>query len=208
MLRLIFLRDLFLSFRHAGGAFSVLAFFASVVLLFSFALGPEVLRVHAAAIAAAAVLLSMLLALPLVFERDTEDGTLEQYALLPIASEWLVASKIVAFWAAFLLPVIVSVGVVSVMAGVEAESWQCLVARLLLASPALAAFSVLGAALTLGGRGGGLAQALILLPLTMPPLIFVTAGGEGALPGLLLAGLSCAAMPLSCWVAGMLVGEG
>ena len=58
-------------------------------------------------------------------------------------------------------------------------------AGLLLGTPILSLLGALGAALTLGLRSGGMLLILIVLPLTMPALIF----GAGAV-GAVEAGLS------------------
>ncbi len=195
MIYLIFTRDVKLAFRRGGGAFAALAFCLMVFAVFAFSLGPVALHEHAARIAAVAVLLSCLLSLPNLFERDAEDGTLEQYMLSGTTLEWLVLAKLAAFWVASALPLILLAPLLALMGGLPGEAATQLAWALLLATPALCAVGALGAALT----RGGITQALVVLPLFIPPLIFVAEAGRGGAYALLF-GMSLIAVPLACLV--------
>ena len=70
-------------------------------------------------------------------------------------------------------------------------------------TPSLSLLGAIGAALTLGLRGGGILLSLLVLPLSVPVLVFATgavqaeAAGLSAQPYLLvLAGLLAAALAL------------
>lgn len=202
MLASIFLRDLLFAFRY-GAAGGGLAFFLLVFLLFSFALGPEALPQAAPAIISVSLLLSLLLSLPQLYEKDQENGLLEQYLLLPLAAEWLALAKILAYWAAHALPLLIASPLL--MAAANAELPDYFILRLIVASLAINATASISAALTLQHRKGGLARALILLPLTIPPLIFATTltNAMQALP--LLAAWALLWLPVSCYVSALLM---
>ena len=83
-----------------------------------------------------------------------------------------------------------------------------LVASLLLGTPVLSLVGAIGAALTLGLRGGGVLVSLLVLPLSIPVLIFGSGAvgahtsGLGASAHLnLLAGLLAGALVLAPWAA-------
>ena len=116
---LLFTRDLALAYRRGGGALAAAGFCLVAFCVFAFALGPEVLHASAHAVLAVAVFLACLLALPGLFARDAQDGTLEQYLLAPAPLEALVAAKLAAFWCAFALPLLALTPLLALMAGMS-----------------------------------------------------------------------------------------
>ncbi|MET0209041.1 MAG: heme exporter protein CcmB, partial [Burkholderiaceae bacterium] len=153
------------------------------------ALGPGVLWV--------AALLASLLSLPRLFAADLSDGTLEQMALSPWPLPAIVSGKIAAHWLTSGLPVVLLAPLLGLQYALDAASLTTLTLGLLLGTPILSLLGAIGAALTLGLRGGGALLALLILPLCVPVLIFgagavdaVRAGmGAGASFSLLAAGL-------------------
>jgi heme exporter protein B len=200
MFLLIFTQTLKLSFRKGGGAMGACAFYVMAATLFTFALGPQAAGHYAPAMLAVALLLATVTALPLLFERDWEDCTLEQYLLQPVLLEFVVLAKLAGAWAAQMLPMLLVSPLLALMAGVS--DMRALL-PLLLASPTLMAIGAIGAALTLGARRGGLLQALVVLPLMVPVLIFASGEGQGNL--LFLTGLLCASIPLSAFTCAALM---
>ena len=67
--------------------------------------------------------------------------------------------------------------------GLPADTIAVLVASLLLGTPVLSLVGAIGAALTLGVRGGGLLVALIVLPLYVPALVFGAGAVDANLAG-------------------------
>lgn len=204
MFRLILTQTLAHAFRKGGGAFGTCAFYIIILTLFTFALTPQGMQAHAGAVMCVAMLLASITALPLMFERDYEDGTLEQYLLWPVALEVLVLAKILGQWLAIILPILL----VSPLAALFADlGWQQnlqALSMLLLASPSMVAIGAVAAAITIGARRGGLLQALITLPLYVPILIFAaSAGGQGAM--LFLGGMLLASVPLACLLCALLI---
>jgi len=107
------------------------------------------------------------------------------------------AAKSTAHWLLTGLPLIVATPLVGLLFGMSGPALLALVAGLLLGTPILSLLGALGAALTLGLRSGGMLLILIVLPLTMPALIFgagavtnveagLSAGGHFSLLGALL----------------------
>jgi len=153
-------------------------------------------------------LLASLLALPRLLAADYHDGTLEQIALSPYPLAALVSGKIAAHWLTTGLPLVVLTPLFALPYGLDGEAIVVLAAGLALGTPILSLLGAIGAALTLGARGGGSLLALLILPLYAPVLIFgagaadaVRAGvGAGAHLSLLGAGL-LVAIAAAPWAA-------
>src|SRR5262249_58327589 len=111
----------------------------------------------------------------------------------------LVFGKIVAHWLTTGLPVSVLAPVLSIQYAMDNEAKTVLTAALLIGTPILSLLGAIGAALTLGVRGGGTLLALLILPLYAPVLIF----GAGAVDAV-RAGISASAH-LSLLGAGLLL---
>lgn len=193
-----------LAFRKGGGALGGMAFYIIIVCLFTFALGPEGMRAHAGAVMCVALLLSNVTSLPLMYERDHEDGTLEQFLLQPVLLEILVLARICGQWVASVFPMLAVSPVLAAMAGLSASQTADAMLLLTLASPTIVALGSVAAALTIGNRRGGLLQALVVMPLYIPLLIFAaSAGQQGAL--MFLTAMMLASLPLSCLISSALI---
>lgn len=189
-------RDLLLAWRGRADVLVTLAFFVIVVCLFPFGVGAETnqLRAIAPGVLWVAALLSTLLSLHRLFAQDHADGTLEQLLLSPEPTALWVLAKIVAHWIVTGLPLVLAAPALALLFDVGQGALVVLTLSLALGSPILALLGAVGAALTLGLRGGGVLLALLVLPLFVPVLIFgagsvdAELGGTGAAAHLLLLG--------------------
>ena len=205
-------RDLLLAWRGRADVLVTLAFFVVVVCLFPFGVGaePNQLRAIAPGVLWVAALLSTLLSLHRLFAQDHADGTLEQLLLTPEPTVLWVVAKICAHWIATGLPLVIVAPGLALLFDVEQGALGVLILSLALGTPILALLGAVGAALTLGLRGGGMLLALLVLPLFVPVLIFGAGAvdahlsgvgaqahllllGGGLLGALALAPLACAA---------------
>lgn len=200
---LIAMQSIKLSFRKGGGAFGACAFYIITVTIFTFAIGPNAINTYAKPVMCIAMLLSVITTLPLLFERDYEDGTLEQLLLQPVLLEILVAAKISGQWFSHIIPIIAVSPLLALMSGLSIEQGYELIITLFIASVAVVSLGAIGAALTIGSKRGGLLQALIVMPLYVPVLIFAATGGQGAI--LFLTGLSFFSIPFSCYICSTLI---
>ena len=171
-------RDLLLALRRKSEVLTSLFFFVIVVSLFPLGIGPEpaLLKKIAPGVLWVAALLSTLLGLPRLFAADHLDGTLEQMALSPSPLALLIAGKILAHWLLCGLPLVLLAPLLGLQFALEGQTLFILSLSLLLGTPLLSLIGAMGAALTLGVRGGGVLLALLVLPLYIPTLIF----GAGA----------------------------
>lgn len=179
-------RDLILAMRRRSDLFTTLFFFVMVVSLFPLGIGPELktLRLIAPGVVWVAALLASMLALERLFASDHADGTLEQMLLCPQPLSLLVLGKVFAHWLVTGLPLVIMAPVLGIQYDLSAEALGVLIFSLLLGTPALSLIGAIGAALTLGLRGGGVLLSLLVLPLYIPVLIFGAGAVEASTSGL------------------------
>lgn len=203
-------RDLRLALRRRSDVLTTLFFFVIVSTLFPLGVGPEaaLLRILAPGILWVGALLASMLSLGRLFALDFADGTLEQMLLAAEPLPIIVIGKVLAHWLVSGLPLVLLAPLLALQFDLPAASIAVLVSSLLLGTPTLSLVGSIGAALTLGVRGGGVLVALLVLPLYVPVLIF-GAGAVGAQAAglgssshlLLLGGLLALAAALSPWAA-------
>lgn len=179
-------RDLTLAMRRRSDVLTILFFFVIVVSLFPLGIGPEMntLRLIAPGVVWVAALLASMLALERLFAIDYADGALEQMLLAPQPLSLLVLGKVTAHWLVTGLPLVLMAPVLGIQYDLSPDGLQALVITLLLGTPALSLIGAIGAALTLGLRGGGVLVSLLVLPLTIPVLIFGAGAVEATVSGL------------------------
>ena len=170
----LFLRDLLLSIRSGGGFGLGVAFYLILVVLVPLAVGPEMdtLSEISHGILWIGALLSCLLTLDRVFALDYEDGSLELLITSPAPVEWIVFNKIVVNWITSLLPLVMISPLLGILLGLPVNGFLWVPLSLLIGTPALSAIGVFGAALTIGIKRGGILLSMIVLPFTMPVLVF------------------------------------
>ena len=178
-------RDLLLAGRRRSEVLTALFFFVVVVSLFPIGIGPEpaLLRRIGPGVLWVAALLATLLGLPRLFAADHADGTLEQMALSSQSFAMQMVGKVAAHWLLCGLPLVVLAPVLGLQFGLAADQLGILMLSLLIGTPLLSLIGSIGAALTLGVRGGGVLLSLLVLPLFIPALVFgagsVEAQGAG-----------------------------
>ena len=179
-------RDLLLAMRRKSEVLTTLFFFVIVVSLFPLGIGPELglLRKIAPGVLWVAALLATMLSLGWLFAADYADGTLEQMLLSPTPLGIMVAGKIVAHWLVSGLPLVLIAPLLGLQFDLAPQALAVLVVSLLLGTPLLSMIGAIGAALTLGVRGGGVLVSLLTLPLYIPALIFGAGAVEADISGL------------------------
>jgi heme exporter protein B len=179
-------RDLTLAMRRKADVLTTLFFFLIVVSLFPLGVGPEMetLRQIAPGVIWVAALLASMLSLGRLFSDDYQDGTLEQILLEPHPLSVLVLSKVFAHWVLSGLPLVIFSPLLGMQLGLDGEAIVLLMITLTLGTPAMSLIGAVGAALTLGLRGGGVLISLLVLPLYIPILIFGAGAVESQSAGL------------------------
>jgi heme exporter protein B len=189
LLVLVIRRDLVLAMRRRADVLTTLIFFVMVVSLFPLGVGPELdmLRKMAPGVLWVAALLASMLSLGRLFSADYLDGTLEQMMLAPQSLSMLVLGKMTAHWMVSGLPLVLMAPVLGLQFDMTVQALGVLIVGLMLGTPILSMLGAIGAALTLGLRGGGVLLSLLVLPLCIPVLIFGTGAVEAISSGLSIA---------------------
>lgn len=177
----VFLRDLRLALRRRVEALLPVVFFLVAISLFPLGVGPEpqVLREIAAGIVWVSALLASMLSVSSLYASDHADGSLEQMMLSGHSGTLIAAAKAAAHWAVTGAPLVLAAPLIGLMLGMSAQAIAALLASLLLGTPILSLLGGMGAALTLGLRSSGVLLILLIVPLSIPALIF-GAGAIGA----------------------------
>lgn len=178
-------RDLLLAMRRQSDVLTTLFFFIIVVSLFPLSVGPEMnmLRTMAPGVVWVAALLASMLSLGRMFSNDYLDGTLEQMLLSPQSLSFLVLGKALAHWLVTGMPLVLMAPVLGIQYDLPVDALFVLTTTLLLGTPVLSLIGAIGAALTLGLRGGGVLVSLLVLPLYIPVLIFGAGAVEANMAG-------------------------
>jgi heme exporter protein B len=204
-------RDVRLAGRIGGGGAMGVVFFLILVTITPFAIGPDLnlLSRIGPAILWIAALLATLLGLDRLFQADQEDGSLDALRMVDSPLELVVLSKCVAHWITTCLPLVAAAPLFGLMLALDGPALAALTATLAAGTPALTLTGAIGAALTASLRRGGLLMAILILPLTIPILIFgvSAASSVGAAttpflqPFLVLCALSLASLALAPFAA-------
>ncbi len=174
MMAYLWQREFGLKWRSPSGSLYALVFFVMVLVLFPFAVGAEpklLARLGSAAVWIAA-LLAVLLGADSLFQRDVEDGTVEQlvvgqgslalWALIKVCVHWLGSGLLVSLVSLLVVPLF----------GLDWPSAGILMLTLVIGTPILTLFTAIAAALTVTLRGNGVLVPLLAIPLQLPVLIF------------------------------------
>ncbi len=175
-------RDIAIALRAGGGALIGVLFFLTVVVVMPFALGPDIalLRKIGPAILWLGAMLASLLTLDRLFTADQDDGSLDLIVMSRAPLELACAAKALAHWLAVGVPLIVATPFVGILLNLDASATLAVALTLLIGTPALTFTGMIGAALAVTLRRGGLLLAIVVLPLSIPVLIFGVAASNAA----------------------------
>jgi heme exporter protein B len=205
------MHEIRLYFRRKTDIFNALVFFFLSMLLFPFGIGPEpeFLREVGIGIIWVAAIFSAMLGIPRIFEPDYNDGTLNQYRLLPYSVEIIVLAKIFANWAAFCWPLIILTPIAGHLFGLTLKESSQVAFALTLATPTFIMIGAVGSSLSLGSKTGRVMLALLVTPLYIPVLIFGVNAADALMVNHLtiLAGLFLFFLPLSATACGFAIKE-
>ncbi|TPN83702.1 heme exporter protein CcmB [Mesorhizobium sp. CU2] len=198
----LFMRDIRLSIRAGGGALIGVIFFLAVIVTIPFGVGPDLnlLSRIGPAILWIAALLACLLGLDRLFQADREDGSLD---LLVLNNDrhmlaLTVLTKCLAHWTGSVLPLVIAAPLLGLFMNMEPLGIGATALTLLVGTPAITFIGAAGAAVAVALPRGGLLISVLVLPLTIPVLIFGVSASYGAVadpapflqPFLILAALT------------------
>ncbi len=177
----LLVRDMRLAVRIGGGALMGVLFFLIVVTLVPLAVGPDLaqLRRIGPAMLWLGALLASLLTLDRLFAADQEDGSLDLMLMGRAPLELVVLVKAAAHWITTGLPLVIVTPLLGLFLNLEPGAIAAVALALLIGTPALTCIGLVGAALSVALRRGGLLLPVLVLPLTVPVLIFGVAAASG-----------------------------
>lgn len=151
-----------------------------------------------------AALFSMLLSSERLFQSDYDEGIIEQWIVSGHPISVFVAAKVWSHWLMTMMPLLFLCPVLAVLFSLNRNDLFALMASLFCGTPTLLFLCALAAAFGTGLRQTGILMALILLPLTIPVMIFGSQTGLSAMDGLPISGYLAWLLALSCLSASCL----
>lgn len=199
VLRAVLVRELTLARRIGAGVELGIVFFLILISVTPFALGPDqkLLSRLAPALLWLSALLATLLGLDRLLQADEEDGVIDEMMMSAAPLELVLATKAFAHWLVTGLPLAILAPLLGLMLAISPSAMLPLALSLLVGTPALTFIGLVGAGLTVSLRRGGLLLSVLILPLTVPTLIFgvavvreAAAGQPFSVPLTLLAAIT------------------
>jgi heme exporter protein B len=173
-IRFILYIELILLWRRSHEWLYPLVFFMILILLFPLALtpDPDFLKKFFPGFLWIAALLASLLSMEHLFVTEMEDGHAEQLLLSQLPLPMLLLIKLIAQWLTTELPLILLTPLLGWIFHLSFTTISSLVISLLVGTPILTLIGSLGVTLTHGLRQQGVILGILILPLTIPVLIF------------------------------------
>ena len=174
----VFRREMQLFARRKSDWANPIVFFLIVCSLFPFAVGSESekLKLIGIGVIFVGALLSAMLSLPRLFEEDARDGSLELLLTSNEPLAVLILARIAALSLGLGVALTVATPVFALFYALPFEVAGVLAISVAMAVPTLLLVGAIAAALLVSARGGAILTAVLVLPLTIPTLIF----GAGA----------------------------
>ena len=181
----LLLRDLKLSVRAGGGALIGILFFLTVVAVIPFGVGPDLklLSRIGPAIVWIGELLASLLGLDRLFQAERDDGSLDLLVMQETPLVLTVFIKCAAHWVATGLPLVIASPLLGLFMNMNETAIGATALTLLVGSPAITFIGAVGAAVAVALPRGGLLVSILVLPLTIPVLIFGVSATYAAVEG-------------------------
>lgn len=195
-------------FKNKSEAIYLYSYFISILVLSPFALTLE--EVSQANLATLTLWLALASSVAIgaqgLFRRDREQGMLEYYQLLPIPLEWVVAAKWFAFYIFLLVPLLAALPVAGLLFHLSTAELGRHAIGLAAGALGLSIMATLLSGLLAGLEKAGALLSLLILPLSIPILIFgaqYCLDYSGASSGnlLLILGFAFFMLPMMCWAS-------
>ncbi len=135
-----------------------------------------------------AAFFASLLSMQNMFKADFQNGTIEQLLLSKKSFVCLIFTKTLAFWLFTSLPLILVSGLIATIYFVTGKDILIVQMTLFLSTMTMININAFTAAITLGIRYPGALMTLIIMPITLPILIFGSKAIEHSILGLDISG--------------------
>lgn len=171
--RVIFLHECKLLYRHKQSWVAPFCFFALILFLFPLAfpsISSEKNQLFSGSVWIATIFANSY-SLQTLFLSDLENQSLAQWALSPTPLSLLILAKLAAIWLATQLPLLILTFILSLFVNLDSHTTAVLIISLCLGSPIVMLLCSLSLALTLGLKQQGALLGLMLIPLIIPVFI-------------------------------------
>jgi len=183
----------------------MLAYFLLLSILFPLTMPPENALMHTIApgLLWIALLFSIILSTERMFQQDHDDGVLEQWFLSGHPISMFVIIKILTYWLLTIIPITIFLPIFALLFNLSLQEISILALSVISGTPSIMALCALSAAFSTGIKQKSIFMALIVLPLTLPILIFGSIMGGYAMQiqtasAYLALLLACSCATLSC----------
>lgn len=167
-------REWRLLFRNTSALVQPFGFFLIIAFLFPLSLPAEnnLLQRIGGGVIWVSVVLATLMSLENMFRSDYQDGCIEQWLIQPRSLSAAILGKVFAHWSCTGLLLAILSPVLGIIFGLPLDQLSALFLSLLIGTPSLSLIGAIGAALTVSLNRGGILQAIIILPLFIPIIVF------------------------------------
>lgn len=190
LLKLMMQRELMLNVRQLKMIFNVALFFIIFMVIFPLSMpaDPQMTRKLAAGLIWMASLFSFMLAADRVFTADYEQGVIEQWLVSGYSLPLIVFAKLLFHWMLSLLPLLLLMPFMGLLYSLSFNEIIIFMAALFCGTAPLIFIAALASVFALAARQGSHLAPLILLPLTIPVIIFGSGASSAAISGLPVSG--------------------
>ena len=174
-----FSREYLLNCRQPRLIINTSLFFLMVLVFFPLTMTSDInlMRTVAPGLVWISVLFSMFLSADRLFKQDYDDGIIEQWLASGLPISIMVFAKIFVHWIVNLLPILIFCPIIALLFSLSLNESFVLILSLICGTPAIIFLCGLAAAFSVDLQQNSVLIPLILLPLTIPIMIF----GSGAL---------------------------
>lgn len=174
MIKQMIQREVVLQTRALQRVMNASLFFLMVLLLFplGFEADPLLLKKILPGLVWIAALFAFFLSADSLFQAESEDGVLEQWLISPVALHTRIRIKLLVHWLVYSLPMVCLCFMIGFVFDLNLNQTGLLILSLLCGTPSILALCAFSNVFGLGLKQQGVFSALILLPLTLPVMIF------------------------------------
>lgn len=192
-------RETLVYVRQIRLIFNACLFYFMFIVFFPLTLPPDlaIMRTVLPGVIWMAMLLVLLLSADRMFQQDYEQGVLEQWLVSGHSLSLLITAKVLVHWLLNLLPILCLCPIIALLYSLTLWEGVIVGLSLICATPALVFLSALAAVFGVGVNQRGALMALILLPLTLPVMIFGSGAINMAMQGLPVSGYLAFLMAMS-----------
>ncbi len=184
------LRELRMHLRQLRLILNACLFFLMIAVFFPLTMTPDVtlLRTIAPGLVWIALLFAMFLSAERLFQQDYDEGVIEQWLVSGYPLGVMVSAKMLIHWLLNLTPMFLLCPFLALLFSLTVHETVILMLSLVCGTPAILMLCALAAAFSTGIQQKGLLMALVVLPLTLPVMIFGSGTLTAAMQGLPIQG--------------------